>query len=86
VNRPFDRAGRGAVIASDHDQRVRRRDFWLHLALFVAVNALYLVWAWPVWLWVTAIWSVGLGVHASLAFGSTLTQVTRRGGGDARER
>jgi hypothetical protein len=47
----------------------RRRGFWLHVALFVVVNAVYLGLAWPLWLWVTAIWSVGLGVHASLVFG-----------------
>jgi hypothetical protein len=62
----------------DRDDRSRRRDFWLHVALFVAVNALYLVWAWPLWLWVTAIWSVGLGVHASLAFGPPVARVPRR--------
>jgi hypothetical protein len=52
--------------------RARRRAFWLHVALFVGVNAVYLALAWPLWLWVTAFWSVGLGVHASLVFGPRL--------------
>jgi hypothetical protein len=50
------------------DPKIRRRDFWLHATLFVVVNAVYLLLAWPAWLWVTAIWAVGLGVHGSLVF------------------
>lgn len=43
-----------------------RRDLLVHVALFVIVNAVYLVLAGPEWLWVTAMWSVGLGVHVGI--------------------
>lgn len=43
-------------------------DFWLHTSLFVVVNAVYLVVAWPLWLWVTGFWTVGLLAHALLVF------------------
>ena len=43
-------------------------DFVLHAALFVIVNAIYLVAAWPLWLWVTGLWAVGLAVHAAFVF------------------
>lgn len=46
-----------------------RRDLLLHAGLFVVVNAVYLVLAWPSWIWVTILWAVGLAVHASLVFG-----------------
>jgi hypothetical protein len=46
----------------------RRRDLALHAALYVVVNAIYLTLAWPEWLWVTAIWGAGLGVHAVLVW------------------
>lgn len=38
----------------------------VHVLLYVIVNAVYLVLAWPSWLWVTAFWAVGLAVHAVL--------------------
>ena len=53
---------------------IAKRTFWLHLGLFVLVNAsLLVVWAitgngyfWPGW--VIGGWGVGLAIHAAIAF------------------
>jgi hypothetical protein len=45
-----------------------RHTFWLHLLLYVAINATYLVRVGWRWLYVVGIWGVGLAVHAAYAF------------------